>query len=154
MRKFLRSTLLRAPKMAVEVVPEASEKITPRRQDLTTQRRRARYPPPTPPQAQVACPVSKEAGRQETSRDIWWRGRCEPAASSQRQQPTRRRPATGDSEAPALHLEPRAGFAGRGPVRRRLGTRRFPPAPHHLAGLAREMMIPREPLRPEPPSDS
>jgi len=64
MRKFLRSTLLRAPKMAVEVVPEASEKIIPRRQDPTTQRRRARYPPPTPPQAQVACPVSKEAGRQ------------------------------------------------------------------------------------------
>ena len=94
MRKFLRSTLLRAPKMAVEVVPEASEKIIPRRQDPTTQRRRARYPPPTPPQAQVACPVSKEAGRQAGRKLAGKLAGIFGGAggvSQQRQQPTRRR---------------------------------------------------------------
>ena len=52
------------PKMAVEVVPDPGGFRENNTQDPTTQRRRARYPPPTPPQAQVACPVSKEAGRQ------------------------------------------------------------------------------------------
>ncbi|KAG2575287.1 hypothetical protein PVAP13_7KG415280 [Panicum virgatum] len=145
--------------MAVEVVPDPGGFRENNTQDPTTQRRRARYPPPTPPQ--VACPVSKEAGRQagrqetsrETSRDIWWRGRCEPAASSQRQQPTRRRQPGGHLPSiwnPA-RVSPAAARCDDDSAR---AVSRPAPAPHHPAGLARGMMIPREPLRPEPPSDS
>ena len=78
--------------------PGASEKIT---QDPTTQRRRARYPPPTPPQ--VACPVSKEAGRQAGRKLAGIFGGA-GGVSPQRAASDSSRPGAGQRQATARHL--------------------------------------------------